>query len=120
MSEQKVISIEPHDEMILVVVQCTQMDEDETCELQAAVSAAAAKARHLPVVLDLSRVEIVPSLSIGALVNLLRELEREGQRFILAHILPGFRVTLAITRLDKVFEVCDNVDDALARIRDSS
>jgi anti-sigma B factor antagonist len=117
MSQQKAVSITPHDEIVLAAVHCAEMDEERTRQMHDGVLAAAAEARHLPVVLDLSEVEFLPSLSIGALVGLLTELKKAGQRFILVGIQPLVRETLAVTRLDRVFDIHDTVDEALEEIR---
>lgn len=117
MSDQPVITLEPHDEIILTVVQCERLDEELTAELQTEVSIAAQVNTRLPVVLDMSQVEFFPSLSLGILVKLLGEFKKRGQRFILVGIQSPIRGALALTRLDKLFEIYDTVDEALARIR---
>ena len=119
MSDEKTVSIEPHDEILLAVVGCTLMEEQHTQAMQAEVSAAAEETRQLPVVLDLSNVAFIPSMALGALVVLLREFREHGQRFILAGLQPEVRSTLALTRLDKLFEICDSVEDALTQVRQS-
>jgi len=120
MSDSTVVSIEPHDDILLAVVACDRMEESHLQVIQAEVSAAAEQARHLPVVLDLSSVEFMPSLSLGTLVGLLRELKTHNQRFILAGLHGAVRSTFAITRLDKLFEICDSADDARRQARNSS
>jgi len=120
MSDEKVVTIELQEEILLAVVECDRMEEEHTQVMQSEVSEAAGRSRQLPVVLDLSKVEFVPSLSLGALVNLLREFKQHKQRFILAGIRPNVRGTLAVTRLDKLFEIVNSVDEALAQVRKSS
>ncbi|UCD27816.1 MAG: anti-sigma factor antagonist [Planctomycetota bacterium] len=120
MSDEKIVIIEPQEDVILAVVDCVRMEEEHTQMMQEEVSAAAEQSRQLPVVLDLSKVEFVPSLSLGALVNLLREFKQHNQRFILAGLHPDVRGTLAVTRLDKLFEITNSVDEALAQVRKSS
>jgi anti-sigma B factor antagonist len=117
MSEPKVLSIEPHDEIVLAEVQCAKLDEDLTQRMQAGVLEAAEKAPGLPVVVALSNVEFLPSLSSGALVSFLTEFKRNDRRFILVGVQPQVRQIFAVTRLDKVFEIYDDVDDALEQIR---
>lgn len=114
MSEHEVLSIH---HIVLAEVQYAEMDEDLTREMQEELLAAAAGARHLSVVLDLSKVEFLPSVSIGALVSLLTEFKQAGQRFVLAGLQPRIREVLATARLDDVFEVCDDLDGALEQVR---
>jgi anti-sigma B factor antagonist len=116
MSQQQVLSVTPHEEMVLAVVLCNELDENLSRRMQEGVLKAAAEARPLPVVLDLSNVRFLASLSIGVLVSLLTEIKQSGQRFILVGIQPLVREMLAITRMDTLFEIHDNVDEALKHI----
>ena len=67
--------------------------------------------------LDLSKVEFFPSVSLGSVVVLLNELKKHGQKFVLIGLGPVVRDALAITRLDKLFEIHDSAADALAQLR---
>ena len=106
--------------IVLAVVECERMDDDNTHVIEAEVSAVAAQADQLPVVLDLSKLEFMPSLSLGTLVNLQRECKKRKQRFILTGLHGAVRSSFAITRLDKLFDICDSVDDALRLVGASS
>lgn len=117
---EPVVAFEPHDEIVHGVVQVNRLDEELTAEMQAAVIDAAAQDRTRPVVLDLSRLEFMPSLSLGAIVRAYGDCKKHGQRLILVGPQPSVRSALAVTRLDKLFEIHDTVDEALARIRQSA
>ena len=104
----------------MAVVQYRSLDNVSTERLQEEVTAAAGQARDLPVILDLAKLRFMPSLSIGALVNLARECRENNQRFALAGVQPQIREALAVTRLDKLFEMYDDVDSAIAQVRASS
>jgi anti-anti-sigma factor len=64
----------------------------------------------------MSKVQFVPSLSLAALVTMLREFKQAGQRFILVGIQPSVRGTLAVTHLDRLFEIYEDVKDAVEQI----
>lgn len=117
MAEQQVTTIEVRDGIVLVQVEHSRMDEELTRIMQADVLAAAEEARNLPVALDMSKVEFFPSMSLGAVVTLLKKLRAEGQKFVLVGLQPPVREALAITRLDKLFEIYDSCADALACLR---
>ena len=117
MSEQPVTTIELQDEIVLARIEHAEMDEVRTQAMLAEVLAAAEGARNLPVVLDMSKVEFFPSISLGAVVTLLKKLKAEGQKFVLVGLRPPVRESLAITRLDKLFEIYDSCTDALACLR---
>jgi anti-anti-sigma factor len=115
MSEIKEIKIESSNEMIIAELQCSDMDEQHTTDMQEKISATAEQTQ-LPVVLDMSKVEFMPSLSLGALISIMQNLKRNDQRFILAGLQPKVRETLTACRLDKLFEIFDSVDDVKASI----
>ena len=117
MSEQEALTVTTHDEIVLAAIQCAELNEELTRQMRDGVLKAATERSQLPVVLNMSKVEFLPSLSIGALVSVLTELKKTGQRLFLVDIQPSVREVLAITRLDKVFEIHDSVDEVLAHIR---
>ncbi len=118
MAQAGEIAITPHEEIVLAAPQFSRMRDSEARSLQTEVAAAAERAPNLPVVLDMSNVEYVPSRGIGTLVALLQNFKKGARRFILAGLQPSVRQTLTVCRLDKFFEICDTVDEALARIRE--
>ena len=65
------------------------------------------------VVLDLSLVRIVPSLALGLLVGMNLKCKVRQQRLKLAAVQPQVRKVFSITRLDRIFEFADSVEDAL-------
>ena len=120
MSPSQAIEIKTDEEIILAALQCTRMEDEHAQAMQTEVLAAAEQASHLPVVLDMSKVEMLPSLSIGALVTLLQKFKQDGRRFVLVGLQPKARETLTVCRLDKLFEICDSLEETLSRIRQSS
>jgi anti-anti-sigma factor len=65
------------------------------------------------VVLDLSAVAIVPSITLGLLVQTLNKCNERRQRLKLAGVQPQIRKVLALTRLDELFELADSVESAV-------
>ncbi len=68
-------------------------------------------------VLDLSRVEIVGSRSLGMLLRLHRLLSERGCRLILCHARPATKGVFRLTGLDGVFHLAANKSDALDILR---
>jgi anti-sigma B factor antagonist len=81
------------------------------------VIAALQEHEHLPVVIDLAGVGMLPSVSIGALIQVSQVAKGNGQRFLLTGLSPNVRDTLRICRLDRVFEICDSREAAIAALR---
>ena len=119
MSSAPAISIKPHAEVVCVVVHQPRLDDAALVHLQRELPAAAAQQPNLPVVLDLTQVNYVPSMALGALVMLMRHLKDSNQRFVLVGLQPDVRTVLAITRLDKLFEIQSNLEAALKQLRGS-
>jgi anti-anti-sigma factor len=65
------------------------------------------------VVLDLSRVAILPSLALAFLMQLNSRCARRGQTLKLAAVQPQVRKVFAHTRLDEVFQFADSVEAAI-------
>ncbi len=117
MSQGREIVVDTTEEMVLGMFECTQVDDEHARTMQTEVAKAADGAPGMPVVLDMSKVEMLLSISIGVLVALLQKFKGEGRRFMLAGLQPKVRETLTICRLDKLFEICDTVEEARLRLR---
>lgn len=66
------------------------------------------------VVLDLGRVEFVDSSGLGAIVAAMKQLE-EGRRLELAGLAPLVDRVFRLTRLDTVFRIHRNLEEAMQR-----
>jgi anti-anti-sigma factor len=120
MSDLIEIKIVAQEELISAELQCTELDEQHAENMQDKVKEACEQTPQLPVVLEMSKVEFVPSLSLGALVTLLQTMKQNQRRFILAGIQPNVRETLTICRLNKLFEICESIDEARTKIAHTS
>lgn len=117
MSEPQAVSIQPHAEAVWAIIHPHTLDEAAIQQMQAEVTAAAARQANLPVILDMSNVHFVPSTGLGALVGLMRSLKKESRRFVLVGLQPEVRSVLAVTHLDKLLEIYPRFEDALGRLR---
>lgn len=66
------------------------------------------------VVVNLSQVGYIDSSGVASLVEGLKASRDVGSRFILFGISASAREVLQLSRLIKVFEICDNEEQALA------
>ena len=117
MAESSAITIEQRDGVVLVTVGCERMEDKHARSLQAEVEQTAKELSGYPVVVDMSRVEQLASLSIGALVTLWQKFKQDGRRFILVGLNEDIRETLTLCRLDTLFEICESVDKAMSRVQ---
>ncbi len=68
-------------------------------------------------VLDMAGVEFLASACIGALVELLREIEPMRGRIALASCQENVAFLFKVTKLDDIFGLFDDVDDAIQSLR---
>lgn len=66
------------------------------------------------VVLDLAAVTMVASAGMGAMTALLRDLGKQGGKVRLAAVTPLVRESLRRALVDRIFQIYDTVDAALA------
>jgi len=64
-------------------------------------------------ILDLSSVEFIDSSGLGAIVASMKQLG-DGRRLDLAGLQPVVEKVFRLTRMDTVFRLFDDLDDALA------
>lgn len=119
MVEGQIIAAETHDNVLVLAVTCDSLDADSTKKLQDQAIAASSEPPDCPVALDLSRLSMMPSLSLGVLVNISKHLKQQGRRFYLLNPQRDVRNTLAITRLDRLFEIYDDLDELQAHLQAS-
>lgn len=101
--------IEQHSGAVVVRVQGDHLDETNLAAVRAEVSAAGAESPQLPVALDLVNVAFLPSLSLGGLVQLAQLFKARRQRLVLVNLQSTVRQTITITRLDRLFEIQDDL-----------
>ncbi len=113
MSESPIVTVEDLSDLIVLHVGVGELDEGHLRRLQSEVRAAAATSPRRPCVLDLERVSFMPSLSLAALVRLSAEFQARRQRLILAGLQTRVRELFVVTRLDRLFELHDDVAAAV-------
>ncbi len=101
------------DNRIMVRIDMASVDSAACDELAAAVrSELALRARD--VVIDCTRIKFLPSLAIGALVALRREVCEGSHELILAGLCDHIRKALLLSHLDKVFPMIDGSPSVVA------
>lgn len=117
MAENDTIRVDLDDQIIVVAFGGAELDYEASGRLRTRIIAALQEHENLPVVVDLTGVGMLPSVSIGALIQVCQVVRGNGQRFLLAGLAPVVRETLRICRLDRIFELHDTLDAALASLR---
>ena len=70
-----------------------------------------------PILVDLSGVDYIDSSGVASLVECLQNARRVGSAMALVSVSDGARRVLQLARLDRVFTICETIEDALEKIR---
>jgi len=74
-------------------------------------------ARRMPILVDLSKVGYIDSSGVASLVESFQNTRKTGQNLVLVAVSDGALRVLKLARLDKVFTICDTLEDGLATIK---
>lgn len=102
---------------------CAVVSFEEPIELEGDVSlemkrklAAIVESGRERIVLDLGNVEFIDSGGLGALISTLKALRVTDGGLVLVSLSDPVASVLQITRLERVFDVCDTVEEARTRL----
>ena len=70
-------------------------------------------ADHLRIVLNLEATQAIDSTALGAIVQVFKTLKSRQGTLSLCNVGSGVRRVLAITRIDRVFPIYENLDAAM-------
>lgn len=98
-----------HGESLVVAFDVDELEDEHVTALRDDVEVASVDA----LVLDLSRVAALGTDCLGALVALRRSFAERRARLVLLGLQPAVAELLAITKLGRLFEYRDGVDEAL-------
>ena len=107
------VVVESRDNAVIARVSLKLFDDKNLKVMNQMIDQAATKPGVAVVVLDMSRVQIVPSLGLGALVQLSNKCKARQQRLKLAAVQPQVRQTMSITKLDRILDLVDSVEAGL-------
>ena len=72
--------------------------------------------KGLPIMVALSQVGYIDSSGVASLVESFQAARKAGQDLILISVSEGAKRVLELARLDKVFTICDTLEDGIAAI----
>jgi anti-sigma B factor antagonist len=70
-------------------------------------------------VLDVSGVDFVDSMGLGVLISLLRRVKQKDGDIKIASLTPDVKTIFEITRLFRLFDVCDSSKEAIEKFKES-
>jgi len=109
------LPVEMNGDALIARLQVKLADETALKSLAQAIDEKAADENSgvRTIVLDLSRVQLLPSLALGLLVQMSNKCRSRQQKLKLAGVTPQVRQVFAITRLDRIFDFVPTVEAAL-------
>jgi len=70
------------------------------------------------IIFDMSHVEYLDSACIARFISLLQQVKQANGKIALAHCQSNVAFLLQMSRLDKLFDIVDSMDEALERLRE--
>jgi anti-sigma B factor antagonist len=117
MPDSAIATIEQHPDLVVIHVLAHELDQEQLDELLEDVHASADADPHRTCILDLAQVSFMPSLALAAMVRVYGEFQARAQRLMLSGLQPQVRHVFVMTRLDRLFELHDDVASATAAAR---
>jgi anti-anti-sigma factor len=108
------VTIETRDHAVIARVNLKLFDNENVKAMNESIGRAADRPGVVTVVLDMSRVQILPSLGLGALVQLLNQCKSRKQSLKLAAVQPQVREAISISKLDIILDLVDTVEAGMA------
>lgn len=113
---ESVIDVQHGDRVTVAVVTRSDLSHDTSLDFQKQLDAAISQSPDASVVLDLSKVEFLPSLALGILVAANKRLQSSGHKLVLAGVKPEVLEIMKVTGLLRVFEVSPDRDSAVRQL----
>ncbi len=113
MSEQSVLQIQENENAVVATIQCSEFDHDTTMRLRAEIDGVVGATSTLPVVIDLSNVTFMPSMTLGALIELATRCKSQQRRVVLVGVTPTVQEVFKLCKLSTFFEIRDCVEDVV-------
>ena len=111
MSEQSILQIQENENAVVATIQCSEFDHDTTVRLRAEIDGVVAPTSTLPVVLDLSNVTFMPSMTLGALIELANRCKSQQRRLVLVGVTPTIQDVFKLCKLSSFFEIRECAED---------
>ncbi len=115
MNQQTMLQIQNDPRGTIVTIMCREFDFQLTNQFKAEMAGATGGGNaKLPLVLDLTNVGYMPSLTLGALVELRSRFAREQRKLTLAGVQPAIVKLLQVSGMLNLFDIRNNAQEAMS------
>ncbi len=111
MSEQPVLQIQENENAVVATIQCSEFDHDATVRFRAEIDGVVAATSTLPVGLDVANVTFMPSMTLGALIELANRCKSQQRRLVLVGVTPTIQDVFKLCKLSSFFEIRECAED---------
>jgi anti-anti-sigma factor len=111
-----ILQLRETDEAVIAKPKVIKFDLPESDRLREELAALTADGDELPLLIDLSVVEFIPSATLGVLVEVANRCRQAGRPLALIRLAPKVRDVFRICSLDSVFAIHADETEALAAI----
>jgi anti-anti-sigma factor len=115
-----VTSVEHLPQAVVVHVLAGSLGKSEVNGLCSGVDEARVTAPSLPLILDMAKVNFMPSQALGVLVGLNQEFRNRSQRLIFVSLQANVRQAITVTRISSMMEIISDVSTALQSVGGNS
>jgi anti-sigma B factor antagonist len=113
--EPGLIGVERAEDVAIVRLATTRvLDESNVAQLSEQLSRLVDHDDCKKLLIDFANVEYLSSAALGALINLDKKMRTSAGRLRLCGLDPRIHQVFAVTRLDKIFDIRENQEVALA------
>jgi anti-anti-sigma factor len=108
------ITIETRGNAVIARVNLKLFDNKNVTAVSELIDAAAGQPGVTVVILDMSQVQIVPSLGLGMLVGIANNCRARRQTLKLAAVQPQVREAMSTVKLEQILDMVDTVEAGVA------
>ncbi len=113
MNESSVLQIQSDTRATIATILCDEFDFQRTNQFKSELGGVTGGDAKLPLILDLTKVGYMPSLTLGALVELRNQFAREKRPLTLVGMQPSIVKLMQTSGMLGLFEIRNNLSDAM-------
>lgn len=111
----KIFQVDSRERVIVTRVRRAELDHDTTIQFKDELKSIIASHPELPIIVDMEEVEFLPSIALGALVEIHLNLKRSGRSFALAALRPAIEDIMKLSGLNNLLQIYQQTDAAIAQ-----
>ena len=111
-----VLKIDERDNAVIARPEIAKFDLELTEQLREELKQVSSGSEGKPLLIDMSMVEVLPSVTLGVLVELANRCRTNKRHLALIRLPPKVHEILSVCGLDKLFTIHADEDEALASL----